>query len=118
MTEKIYKYFSGDVLDLVFEREGFCGLKCSFPNDYNDPYELFLGVDLNISTELLATYREIIREIPQYPTTCFSNSPVITPMWAHYARNHTGFIVEFDVECLKVCLKEAQLRSVTYTKSH
>lgn len=45
---KIYKYFSYDVLDLVFAREGFCGVKCSLPKDYNDPYELFLGMDLSI----------------------------------------------------------------------
>lgn len=114
MPEKIYKYFSGDVLQLVFEREGYCGLKCSLPKDYNDPYELFLGVDLSISTDLLATYREVVRELPQNPTTCFSVSPVVAPMWAHYARNHSGFLLEFDVEILTDALPDAVHRDVTY----
>ena len=41
MSSKIYKYFSAGVLDLVFARPAFCGIKCSLPKDYNDPYELF-----------------------------------------------------------------------------
>ena len=45
MGKKIYKYFSAEVLELIFKREGFVGIKCSLPNQYNDPYELFLGVD-------------------------------------------------------------------------
>ncbi|WP_375280062.1 hypothetical protein [Pseudooctadecabacter sp.] len=48
---KVYKYFSHEVFDLVFDREGFCGLKFSFPKDYNDPYELFLALDLSVPTE-------------------------------------------------------------------
>jgi hypothetical protein len=81
---KTYKYFSSDVLELVFERDEFCSVKCSLPKDYNDPFELFLGVDLNVSTQCMATYREIIDEVPQFPTTCFSKSPIVPPMWAHY----------------------------------
>lgn len=111
---KIYKYFSGDVLELVFQRENFCGVKCSLPKDYNDPFELFLGVDLNVSSECLATYREVVAEIPQLPTTCFSKSPVVPPMWAHYGQNHSGFVLEFDVSSLNGCFEDVQLRDVDY----
>lgn len=111
---KIYKYFSSDVLELVFGRDEFCGVKCSLPKDYNDPFELFLGIDLNVSTECMATYREIIDEIPQLPTTCFSKSPIVPPMWAHYSQNHSGFVLEFDVQGLKDCFEEVQLRDVNY----
>lgn len=111
---KIYKYFSSDVLELVFERDEFCGVKCSLPKDYNDPFELFLGVDLNVSPECMATYREIIDEIPQLPTTCFSKSPIVPPMWAHYSQNHSGFVLEFDAQGLEDCFEEAQLRDINY----
>lgn len=114
MARKIYKYFSGGMLDLIFQREGFCGIKCSYPKDYNDPYELFLGVDLNVGPEVLATYREIIYELPQYPTTCFSRSPIVAPMWAHYAQNHSGFVVEFDAECLSKAFDGVAIRDVNY----
>jgi hypothetical protein len=111
---KIYKYFSHDVMELVFQREAYCGIKCSFPKDYNDPYELFLGVDVNVSTEFLATYKEIVQEIPQYPTSCFSKSPIISPMWAHYAKDHSGFVLEFDTEELKEHFKEISIQDVSY----
>lgn len=113
MSKKIYKYFPPDALHLVFEREGFCGIKCSLPKDYNDPYELFLGVDLDVGPEILATYREIVFEVPQFPTTCFSKSPSVPPMWAHYARNHSGFVVEFDTNFLGR-IPNLNIRDVTY----
>jgi len=110
----VYKYFSHDVIELVFQREQYCGIKCSLPKDYNDPYELFLGVDVNVPTEFLATYKEIVQEIPQYPTSCFSKSPIISPMWAHYAKNHSGFVLEFDVEELKEHFKKISIQDVAY----
>ena len=110
----IYKYFSGGVMDLVFQRDGFSGVKCSLPKDYNDPYELFLGVDLDVSTEFLATYRDIVQDLPQLPTTCFSKSPIVSPMWAHYSQNHSGFVLEFDVEALRECFEEIEIRDVDY----
>ncbi|WP_170335440.1 DUF2971 domain-containing protein [Ruegeria arenilitoris] len=111
---KIYKYFSSSVIDLVFQREGFCGLKCSLPKEYNDPYELFLGLNFDVPTECLATYRDIVQVVPQYPTTCFSKSPIVSPMWAHYAQNHSGFVLEFDVEKLRACFEEVEIRDVDY----
>ena len=101
-------------MDLVFQREGLCGVKCSLPKDYNDPYELFLGVDLSVSTDCLATYREIVQELPHFPTTCFSKSPIVSPMWAHYAQNHSGFVLEFDVESLRERFEEIEIRDVNY----
>lgn len=114
MGKSIYKYFSKDVFDLVFCEEGVCRIKCSLPKNYNDPFELFLGADLSISPDLLAVYREIITDIPQIPTTCFSKSPSVNPMWAHYANNHSGFVVEFDSECLKSEFPSAALADVEY----
>lgn len=114
MGNKIYKYFSHNVLDLVFSREGHCGIKCSLPKDYNDPFELFLGADLNVGPEGLATYRELIYELPQYASTCLSKSPVVAPMWAHYAQNHSGFVIEFDVEAIKEAFPDLAIKDVSY----
>lgn len=114
MVGRIYKYFSLDVLDLVFAKDAYCGIKCSFPKDYNDPFELFLGIDLNVGPEGLATYRELIYELPQHPTTCFSKSPVVAPMWAHYAQNHSGFVLEFDVDAIQAAFPDVAIKDVTY----
>lgn len=117
MPRSLYKYSPAGVLHVMFARDEFCGIKCSYPKDYNDPYELFLSVDLKGDPDTLATYREIIRELPQYPTTCFSKAPTVSPMWAHYADNHTGFVVEFNADEIKRHLKKVTIKDVTYRES-
>lgn len=117
MPRRVYKYSPANILDLMFDRDEFCGIKCSYPKGYNDPYELFLSVDLKGSSDTLATYREVIRELPQYPTTCFSRAPTVSPMWAHYANNHTGFVLEFDADAIQQHFKDVAIRDVTYRDS-
>ena len=111
---KIYKYFSHDKLDLVFRRNNYCGIKCSYPKDYNDPFELFLSIDPNIDPKLLAFYKDVVDDVPQCPTTCFSKSPTVTPMWAHYGGNQTGFVLEFDRDELKAWNENFILKNVVY----
>ena len=36
--------------------------------------------------------------IDSYRFLCLSANPTSTPMWAHYASNHTGFVIEFKSE--------------------
>lgn len=113
MAKLIYKYFSPGLERLAFSSE--CAiLKCSLPRDFNDPYELFLTIDFKADPEVLACYQEVIGSVPQLPTTCFSNSPAILPMWAHYGANVTGFVVEFDEDLLKENFPNAQFDDVKY----
>jgi len=57
-----------EILDLAFSPEDEkVGFKCSLPEDYNDPYELFLSIDRTLDPQLLAFYQESIGEIPQIP---------------------------------------------------
>lgn len=114
MSKKLYKYVGPDILDVAFSKDGFCGFKFSYPKDYNDPYELFLTIDFENNPDIVAFYNEIINEIPQHPTTCFSKSPIVTPMWAHYAHNSKGFVIEVDEEKLETYVKEANICDVTY----
>ncbi len=93
---KTYKYMSNEVLKIVFSEEGQCSFKCSYPRDFNDPYELFLTIDLEQKPGILAHYKEVIGELPQRPVTCFSKAPNVIPMWAHYGDNHSGIVLEFD----------------------
>lgn len=85
-----------DVLEVALSKSGFCSFKCSYPKDFNDPYELFLTIDYKQDPDLLATYRDTIGELPQLPTTCFSKSPGVVPMWAHYSHGHRGVVIEFN----------------------
>lgn len=110
----IFKYFSENVIEHVFTRDGFVGIKCSLAQDYNDPFELFLGVNFDQGSDLLATYKEVVQEVPPLLTTCFSRSPVVAPMWAHYANNHRGFVLGFETTLLEGCFEGLMLRDIAY----
>lgn len=116
LMKLIFKYFSDSVFEHVFVRDDHVGIKCTLPEDYNDPFELFLGVDLKQGSDLLATYSEVVQEIPSLLTTCFSKSPVVTPMWAHYGNNHKGFVIGFDVAELQEVFQDLLVREISYRK--
>lgn len=116
-NEKIYKYIGPKILNTAFTKKGFCSFKCSLPKDFNDPYELFLAIDFNQSTEMLAFYNSIIGEIPQRPTTCFSKSPIIIPMWAHYGHTSKGFVLEIDKIKIMSYFENTKISDVSYQNS-
>ncbi len=115
MSKKLYKYIGPKILELSTSRTGFIGFKCSYPKGYNDPYELFLSIDTSIDTQLLAFYKDSVGEIPQIPTTCFSKSPVVVPMWAHYGHSSQGFVIEVDEDKLEEYFNDISIKDVTYT---
>jgi len=98
MPRKLYKYLGPGCLDKVLAAPDHVTLRCSYPKDFTDPYELFLTVDEQ--PDVLAFYQEVIGKMPQFPVTCFSRSPVIIPMWAHYAQNLEGVVIEIDEDIL------------------
>lgn len=111
---KLYKYISPNIIDKIFTSDKHASFKCSYPKDFNDPYELFLTIDFNEEPKLLAFYSDVIGQIPQIPTTCFSKSPSIVPMWAHYAQNLQGFVIEIDEEKLTSYFPESVFGDVDY----
>jgi hypothetical protein len=111
---KIYKYIGPDTINKVFATPKVCTVRCSYPKDFNDPYELFLAIDYNQEADVLAYYREVIGEIPQLATTCFSKSPSVVPMWAHYAQNHEGIVLEIDEDKLREALPDITSEDVDY----
>jgi len=113
VSRKIYKYFSPQVAELVLLQDK-ATLKCSLPCDFNDPYELFLTVDYSSGPDALAAYQELIGTLPQLPTTCFSKSPAVVPMWAHYGANASGFALEFDEAELVKFFHGSKIEDVTY----
>lgn len=114
MSNRIYKYVGPTNLDKVLSSADHVTIKCSYPKDFNDPYELFLTIDFNEEPDALAFYVEAIGELPQLPTTCFSRSPAVIPMWAHYAQNLEGFVIEFNEKELEKCFPESGFGDVDY----
>jgi hypothetical protein len=115
VTRPIYKYIGPDNIDKIFLGDGNLTLKYSAPKDFNDPYELFLAANFNMDPEDLAVYAEAIGELPQLPTTCSSKSPIVVPMWAHYAQNHEGFVLEFDEDVLQSAFPNSSFGDVDYS---
>lgn len=114
MSNKLYKYVGHTYLDKVFGLSDKVTLKCSYPKDFNDAYELFLTIDYTENPGALAFYDDLIGDLPQRPTTCFSRSPIVAPMWAHYAQNLEGFVIEFDEDALKRCFPESNFDNIDY----
>ncbi|MEO9383127.1 DUF2971 domain-containing protein [Chromobacterium phragmitis] len=112
--KSIFKYASAEAFDKIFPSNKHVVFKLSLPKDFNDPYELSLTIDFNQPPDILACYQEVIGKIQQIPTTCFSELPSIIPMWAHYAKNSTGFSIELDVDLVKKELPEAAFNFVSY----
>jgi hypothetical protein len=110
----LYKYIGPATFDKVFGGPEHFTMKCSLPKDFNDPYELFLTLDFNEAPDALAFYADVIGELPQIPTTCFSRTPAAVPMWAHYAQNQEGFAIEVDEEKLAAAFPKSGFGDVDY----
>jgi len=114
MSKKLYKYVGSNYLDKVIKLPDVVTMKCSYPKDFNDPYELFLTIDKRQHPKVLAFYSDVIGDVPQLPTTCFSRSPSIVPMWAHYTQNLEGFVIELDEKILAKSFPESGFGDVDY----
>lgn len=109
----LYKYASPNNITHIFSELDKATVKFSLPMEFNDPFELFLTIDFNRNPEELAFYLDLIGDGMQFPTTCFSTSPVVVPMWAHYAQNSQGFVIEFSENKLKGAYPDARFGNVT-----
>ncbi len=112
---KLYKYAGPGLVKKALKRKGLAYLKFDYPKNYNDPLELFQTVrGEEDDPRVIAYYAEILGEIPQLPTTCFSRRPDIIPMWAHYAKEHAGFVIEFDERALCNTIPIGYIENVHY----
>lgn len=114
MTSSLYKYVGPSYVDRIFAIDNHVTLKCGYPAEFNDPYELFLTMDFQEKPELIAFYTDVIGQLPQLPTTCFSKSPSVIPMWAHYATNLQGFAIELDEAKISTACPQSGFGNVDY----
>jgi hypothetical protein len=115
---KLYKYLASKYFEKVFRNDLPVCIKANCPENFNDPYELFLTIDTNdVRPEILAYYQEIVGQVPQLPTVCFSARPDVVPMWAHYAKECSGIVIEFDGSALLKALPKAKIKEVKYSET-
>ncbi|HFT5239842.1 TPA: DUF2971 domain-containing protein [Yersinia enterocolitica] len=97
------------------------------PDKFNDPYDTYASTpklgfhkmskrvirDKDPNAQVITQrnfrgreqlYKDMDREemrkdaVKNFAITCFSKSPFILPMWAHYADNHAGCVLGFKVD--------------------
>ena len=109
----LYKYMSADIADVLLMNDNQFSIKFSHLHEYNDPYEFFLTIDYQRPAQELAFYNEMIGMVLQQPVSCFSKSPVNIPMWAHYANNSTGFVLEVDEDKFQAYISDSGFADIT-----
>lgn len=92
------------------------------PFEFNDPFEFSLtdkyypnsqGNLECFQKEQLTKVKRIEDEISQYGVVCYSSDYINNLLWSHYADNHKGMCLVFNVPEKKV----PNLRKVSYSKN-
>lgn len=121
----LYKYMSFDNDMLVLNIFDNAQLKYTKPQNFNDPYDCGFLINVDFTNFNKSNVEKIIRlklsnrewlhnknKIKdkfktvfkddflrdyrnQIAVTCYTTNPLNILMWSHYARNHTGFVIEF-----------------------
>ena len=109
LPQKIYKYYQlGNNEDN--DKRRIDNVKnnliwSSISSEFNDPFEfqyMYLTeediVAMGLPKESKKIWDSIMETIQQHITTiCFTQNPNNLPMWAHYANEHKGFCVEYEI---------------------
>ncbi|MFL9996116.1 DUF2971 domain-containing protein [Paraburkholderia sediminicola] len=90
--------------------EGY--LYFSNPENFNDPYDCHISLKTSIENarrkasgvqrQILDVYTEDLlnrmeADVTRVGVVCFSKSLSNTLMWAHYAKNHSGLVVTYEI---------------------
>lgn len=120
----LYKYRSGSEFDIVNFNNNKLRMNC--PLYYNDPFDAQVSVinKENFFNEYAAEHKESIKYLSDgflerkmlwiynslYPgyesflkdlqVCCFSSIKDSILMWSHYAKDHSGFCIEYDLDNL------------------
>ncbi|EAQ65616.1 hypothetical protein MED121_08628 [Marinomonas sp. MED121] len=92
-----YRYYPPNSFDFIFTKEGV-SLRFSQPSLLNDPFELNPCLPTWSEKFHKGTY-EIIND--NIGILSCSKNECSRTMWSHYAQDHTGFVIELDVEKLE-----------------
>lgn len=112
LPHKIYKYYQLED-DIKSNSQRFDALRnnriwASVCSEFNDPFEgqyLYINEDdfqsIKISNPETAIrlWNSFVQQINRMiAIICFTQSPNNMPMWAHYANEHKGYCVEYEVD--------------------
>ena len=124
--QKLYRYLK--ICPSYPTTKNFLTLKFSSPSTLNDPFEFLIGKIQNITKEQADDFvkrkglclKKTVQGINQYfeneqeailkkqyeclknhiRIICFSTDNSNILMWSHYTNNHTGFVIEYDIDII------------------
>lgn len=119
----LYKYMSESGAQAILAKNSVGFAK---PGTFNDPYELEAAYPPegdNPLSHFLSSARGIGKRSRWSDTSgvlCLTRNPLSSLMWAHYANEHRGVVLGFDVEKAgfldtQRCLIPAQFGNIVYT---
>lgn len=126
--EKLYKYRS-DVSD---KDQNFSALindefYCASLSSLNDPYEAIFNLnrtafgivdrvlEKDFSGGIIDQFERLKSDCAVYSLSASVNSELL---WAHYAREHKGFCIEYDVQKLVPWFPDDEFKKISYKKEY
>jgi hypothetical protein len=96
----LYKYRSGNDYDIDNVKNDKFTL--SNPNNFNDPFEFAIIYKDLVELSKFNVFDDILRKLPteinkKWRVGCFADTNKNLLMWSHYAKNHEGFCLEYDL---------------------
>lgn len=99
----LFKFYDTNLLSIASLHENYFWL--SNPKEFNDPFDCNINLiefeDLENFPESTSIKRNNVSNIG---VTCFTEEINEPLMWAHYANNYYGFVLELDSEHIRVNL--------------
>lgn len=93
--DKLFKFYDTNLLSIASLHENYFWL--ANPKDFNDPFDCNINlVDHENETDLKKHPDVKRNNIPDIGITCFTEEINEPLMWAHYANNYYGFVLELD----------------------
>lgn len=109
--ERLYKFYDTNLLSLASLHENYFWL--SNPKEFNDPFDCNINLlEFENKENLLMPESRKRNDVSNIGITCFTeviNEPV---MWAHYANNYYGFVLELNTEHIRVNLDNRKRKSL------
>lgn len=106
--QKLYKYYSyNDDMQKMFAPLLNNTLRFTEWNKFNDPYDCYIASNKNESM------RNNLMETVFVCSLAQSGDDIL--MWSHYATNHKGFVIEYDVDSFRK-INEKQIESPSFVE--
>ena len=107
--KKLFKFYDTNLLSIASLHENYFWL--SNPKDFNDPFDCNINLVEHENEADLKKLTSVKRNsIADVGVTCFTEEINEPLMWAHYANNYFGFVLELDPEHIRVNLNNRERR--------